>query len=45
MSSYDPSLYSLGSNLIINPDFSDPDINGNLADFYPGGILGWACTP
>ena len=41
---YDPSLYSLGSNLIFNPTFSDPALSpGSMVSFYPGSITGWSC--
>ena len=38
---YDPALFSLGSNLIVNPTFSTPDIGGVLTQYMSGGILGW----
>ena len=38
---YDPLLYSPGTNLIVNPTFSDPDIGGSLHLYIPGSILGW----
>ena len=38
---YDPSLYSLGSNLIVNPTFSTPDIGGAMTQYFSSSIYGW----
>lgn len=42
---YDPSIYYLGSNLIINPDFAEPQISPLVDnELYNNGINGWNCT-
>ena len=42
---YDPSVYQLGTNLIVNSMFNDPLLTGGaLVIFVPNAILGWNCT-
>ena len=41
---YDPNLFTLGSNLVVNPTFSTPNIGPSLTAFYGTSILGWSCT-
>lgn len=42
---YDSNLYSLGSNIIINPSFSSPILpSGTISKMYNRlGITGWTC--
>ena len=42
---YDPNLFSLGNNIVINPTFSDPNLVAPRASkLISTGILGWNCT-
>ena len=42
---YDTSLYTPGTNLLVNPSFVDPAVPmGQLSIFIPLSILGWTCT-
>lgn len=39
---YNTSLFSPGTNLIVNPNFASPNIGGVMTQYYtPGGIPGW----
>ncbi len=42
---YDPNLYSLGSNLVVNPNFDNPVlVSGDLKENYVGSMPGWTCN-
>lgn len=42
---FNTSLFSLGSNLVLNPTFSNPNIGGSMTEYYaPGGIPSWTCN-
>ena len=40
---YDPSLYSLGNDLIQNGNFNTPLLGGIGFQDYPGSVPGWTC--
>ena len=41
---YDPSIHSLGYNIINNHNFETPSLAGSESQFYSLGIQGWNCT-
>ena len=42
---YNPNLYELGDNLLVNPSFTSPVMTPNVTiENFPPTILGWNCT-
>ena len=42
---YDQEFYTLGLNLIINPEFSSPHVtDGTTGQIIAGSIPGWTCN-
>ena len=41
---YDTNVYTLGSNLVVNPSFTSPDLNGSRY-IMTTSVPGWRCTP
>ena len=40
---YDPSIYSLGNNLVQHGSFDTPVLGGIGFQIFPGSIPGWTC--
>ena len=41
---YDTTLFTLGTNILTNARFSEPNLAGNVDSNYGTTISGWGCT-